>query len=60
MSIIKNNVSREMLSILQDKRGRNVLIYNRNFDTFDGYFFDGSFVSGISVCILDIIVMRIQ
>lgn len=45
-----------MFTKLQNKRGRNVLIYNRNFEIFDGYFFDGSFIPGISISILDIIV----
>lgn len=36
------------------------MISNRTFDSFDAYFFDGSFASGVSVCILDIIVKKIQ
>lgn len=49
-----------MFHKLKDKKGQNVMISNRNFDSFDAYFSDGSFLSGISVCILDIIVQKIK
>ena len=36
------------------------MISNRTYDSFDAYFVDGSFVSGVSVSILDVIVQKIQ